>query len=114
MEQGNNSLYDGIFYRMRQIGKFIAKAPLYIGNNRALESCLEKIKIEFEYLKLHLTIQNIKDWFKIRRTIDEAIERDANGSTNYIIIGKRETTINEHGEKIYKYNHEIRVLPWDI
>ncbi|WP_339686603.1 hypothetical protein [uncultured Nonlabens sp.] len=110
MGHERNNLYDGIFYRMEQLGVYIAKAPLYVKNERALEVCFEKMKNEFCYLRDHLRIQNIQDWNQVKNTIDEAIERDANHSPKYRILGERIEQKDTNGITCFSYTFQLYIL----
>lgn len=107
MSKFDRKEYDGIFYRLNQVSILAAKAPLYIKNPRALELCLEKIKNELDFLKMHLNLQNIQDWEHFRKQIDQAISSDVNNSPNFRIIGHRETCNDQNGSSSYQYNFEI-------
>ena len=113
MSKQKTDEYLGLFYRLRETGKFINKIPLYINDRSldALEVCCEKLQKQYNHLVRIITLRNIHDWQLINRRIDEAIERDANKSTKYIIYGERIEKEDDKGNKVYNYEDEIKILP---
>ena len=109
MSKYTHSVYDGIFYRLEKLGTYVAKAPLYVSNPIALETCFEKMRTELKYLKLHLTLQNIQCWNSLSSKIEEGIARDANNNNTFLIEGIRELHKDENGCDFLKYNLEITI-----
>lgn len=111
MDDKKLNIYDGIYYRMQQLGIYISKAPLYFAQLSALKLCIERMNHEYQLLRKHLHYQNILDGDQRCRWIDEAISRNANASNKYIIEGERICKKDDNGETYFRYNEKLKIQP---